>query len=471
VGLIERVAAARRPRAELGWRAGPGVVDRFEAARGHSDERFSPELYGDYIATSSEVYSAALLRARLMSGLPLRLYAGRGSAKQEVSTGPAAQMLRTVNPHWTWPRLARMDELCMCLWGESYWAVERGPDGMPLDIYWMKPSRVRPVPHETKYLTRFLYESQVSGELIPFEADEVVWFRYPNPVDEFSALSPLGAARLAADTASAMMKSNRALFTQGLQLGGLVVPDTDKVTFTKEQAEELQAQLDRRFRGVDKAHKWAVLRYEAQFRNLGVTPKDAEFVNGLNLTLRQVCNAYGIPSPLLNDLEHATLANAVEFQKILWSHALVPDAGLKAGEIEEQFLPMFGRRAGRPATADHCEHDFSGVPALQESATEAWSRERQAIEIGRLTINEIRARAGEPPVPWGDVWWAPVNKSAVRDADSTPQGDTAPTGDPAGAEPDADASAQDGGDGGDLAAGVELVLSALNGHSSNRSVP
>ena len=28
--------------------------------------------------------------------------------------------------------------------------------------------------------------------------------------------------------------------------------------------------------------------------------KDAEFIQGLNLTLRQVCNAYGVPAPLLN---------------------------------------------------------------------------------------------------------------------------------------------------------------------------
>src|SRR5690606_29849066 len=96
------------------------------------------------------------------------------------------------------------------------------------------------------------------------------------------------------------------------------------------------------------------------------------------------------------------------------TNALKPDAELKAEEIEEQFLPMFRDRV------DHCLYDFSEVEALQEAKSESWMRERQAIDTGRYTINEIRARNGEPPVPWGDVWWAPVNKFAVSGPDSQP---------------------------------------------------
>ena len=419
-GLLERIERARSRHA---FPVGKGAIPYAETTHGHDDSQYSPEEYGNYVVTSNEVFSAVSLRARLMSRIDLHLFAGRGADKRDADDHPAGDLLRRVNPFWTARRLARMDEMSMGLWGESYWAVEKGPSGQPSEIWWLKASRVTPVPHETDYLSGYLYEPVTGGPKIPFRPDEIVWFRYPNPLDEWSAISPLAAARLAADTASAMMKSNRNLFAQGMQLGGLVVPDTDKVSFTPEQAKDLEDQLGQRFKGVDKAHRWAVLRYEAQFRAMGVTPKDAEFVNGLGVTLRQVCNAYGIPAPLLNDLEHATLANAREFERMLWEHSLCPDADLRADEIAEQFLPMFTGRA-RP---DHAAFDYSKVAALQESASEAWGRERQAIEVGRRTINEIRRAAGEPDVPWGDVWWAPVNKSAVTDATSTPQGDTSKT--------------------------------------------
>lgn len=428
MGLAERFLAARR-RAELSWPVGPGTVEPFERAFGHGDIRYTPPEYDTYLATSDDVYAAASLRARLMSSLTLKTFAGRDSSKREISAGPAPDLLRRVNPFWTAARLARMDELSMSIWGQSFWAVEKDSAGVPQEIWWVKASRMHPVPHEEKYLAGFLYEPLRGGPWIPFAADEVVWFRYPNPDDEFSPLSPLAAARLAADTSSAMLQSNRNLFRDGMQMGGVVVPDSSagkqRITFSGEQAAALEEMLDKRFKGVSKSHRWAVMRFEAKFQAMAITPKDAEFVNGMNITLRRVCNSYGIPSPLLNDLEHATLANTVEYQKMLWSHALKPDSMLRAGEIEEQFLPMFGRRPGR-ATPDHCEFDYSQVEALQEAASESWGRERQAIEVGALTVNEWRQSKGMPPVQWGDVWWAPVNKSAVRGPDSQPQGDTAP---------------------------------------------
>lgn len=422
MGIVDRVFVERgRKRNPLG----SGIITPGSAVFGHDDSTFSPTEYGDYIATSNEVYSAISLRARLMSGLNLCMYSGYGSSRKTIEAGPEFDLFRKVNPYWTLRRLLRMDEMAMGLWGESFWIIEK-QNGKPKEIWWAKPDRMKVVPHPSGYLAGYLYEPISGGQPIPFKPDEVIWFRYPNPLDEFSALSPLAAARLAADTSSAMMKSNRNLFTQGLQMGGIIVPDTSNVAFSQQQAEDLEKMLESRFTGADKAHRWGVLRFEAQFRAMAVTPKDAEFTAGLNLTLRQVCNAYGVPAPLLNDMEHATLSNAREYERILWTNSLRPDAEFKASEIEEQLLPMFGGRA------DHCEFDFSSVASLQESATDAWDRERQAIEVGALTINEWRESKGFPPVEWGDVYWAQVNRTPV----DGPEIDQPPTPDPT-AEPDA----------------------------------
>jgi HK97 family phage portal protein len=412
MGLLERIEQARQP--QNAWPVGPAEGYRMSPELRRGESEFNPESYGNYIATSNEIYSVVSQRARLMSGLKLDLFKGREHDKKSVTAGPAYDLLRHVNPFWTWKRLVRMDELSMGVWGESFWAIEKDRAGTPKNIWWMKSPRVTPVPDASGYLRGFVYES-VAGEPIPFGADEVVWFRYPNPIDEFSPLSPLAAARLAADTAKAMQVANGKLFDNGLTAAGLVVPAGDKVTFSEEQGNELEDFLDKRLRGADKAHRWAVLRFDAEFKGLNVTPKDAEYVAGMNMTLRQVCNAYGWPSPLLNDPTGATLTNLREYQKQAWEHALVPDADFKAEEIEEQLLPMFNG-VGR-GQVDHVAWDYSKVAALQESASEAWTREYQAIDRGALTINEWRRSHGKPDVPWGDVYWAPVNKEPVEDGE------------------------------------------------------
>lgn len=362
----------------------------------------------DRVATSDDVFSVINLRARLMSGLKLDIFRGRGTSRKVVESGPAYELMQHVNPFWTPLRLFRQDELSMGLWGQSFWAIEKDSMGVPVEIWWLKPTRVVPVPDSRNYLKGFLYKPANGGPAIPFAPDEIVWFRYPNPLDEFAPMSPLVAAQRAAETGAHMLDSNRQLFARGLMVGGFVVPAGDKVSFTPEQANDLEAFLERRFTGSKGAHRWAVLRFDAGFKEAQVSPKDAEFVNGMNMTLRRVCNVYGVPSPLVNDLEYATLANVNELHKILWMNALKPDAQLRASEITEQFLPMF------PGRTLHAEFDFSQVDALHESSTAAWDRERQQIEAGSITINEWREKQGLPPVPWGDAWWAPVNKGAVN---------------------------------------------------------
>lgn len=415
MGLLDRVNARH---AELKNPVGGALVSAGDGAFGHDSSRWqSPSPWSfqsendaalDRVATADDVFSVISLRARLMSGLKLKVYRGTGSTRSEVQVGPAVNLLKHVNPFWSPRRLQRMDELSMGMWGSSFWAIEKDEFGNPREIWWLKPSRVRVVPDEFNYIKGYLYEpANGSMKWIPFAADEIVWFRYPNPLDEFASLSPLLAAHKASTAGQAMLDSNRLLFTQGMQMGGFVVPSGDKVSFTKAQADDLERFLETRFSGSKHAHRWGVLRFDATFKEALISPRDAQFIDGMNMTLKRVCNVYGVPSPLMNDLEHATLANASEFHKILWSDALVPDAELKSDEITEQLLPMF---PGRPL---HVEYDFTKVPALQESATSVWDRERQQIEAGSMTVNEWRESHGMPPVPWGDVWWAPVNKGAV----------------------------------------------------------
>lgn len=425
MGLLERIVARRRGEHLRAWPVGKGELIAPDYAYGHDQSEFSPEEYGEYAATSNEIYSVVAQRARLMSGIQLKFYRGRGSDKAEDTTHPSVKLFSYVNPFWTGERLARMDEFSMGLWGQSFWALE-GPRGNPKEIWWLKASRVKPVPDETGYISGFKYHS-VSGEILHFEPHEIVWHRYPNPIDEFAPLSPLAAARLAADTAAAMSTSNNSLFKRGLQIAGIISPPADKVTFSKEQALELERDLDRRFVGADKSHRWAVLRYEAQFKQMAFSPKDAEFVAGLGLTFRQVCRAYGMQPALLGDPEGATLSNTTAFERLEWTRALVPDAEFRAAEVREQYLPRF---RGGP---DWCEYDLTSVPSLQESATESWIREAQALDRGAITINEWRRSKGMPDVEWGDLPYLPVNKAPVDPETGLLK--TAPKPDPTAVDP------------------------------------
>ncbi len=323
------------------------------------------------------------------------------------------QLHRHVNPFWTPQRLARMDEMSMGVWGETYWALQPPSKDSPFgEIWWLKSSQVKPAPHPESYLLGYWYHPIMGGKPIWFDIDEIVWFRYPNPLDEFSALSPLVACKVAADTANAMMRSNKKLFDQGMQIAGLVTPTNPELVFSAEQADDLERYLDKRFTGPEKAHRWAVLRYEAAFKQMSMTPKDAEFIGGLNMTFRQICRVYGMQPSLHGDLEQSSPGDTDALEKIEWSRTFKPDAMLRAQEIKEQYLPRFSAERGAP---DHCEFDFTTVPALQESEGAVWEREAAMLDRGLLTVNEWRDRRGMPGVEWGQAPWLPLNKAQYID--------------------------------------------------------
>jgi HK97 family phage portal protein len=400
-------------RAQAAYRAfvlGPGVVEQADIAWGHDDSQFSPPEYGDYIATSNGVYACASLRADLLSSVSLKLYKQRRGASVEITAGLLYDLLHRVNPYWTLNRLVQMMELSLCLWGEVFLFLERGPTtkGMPKEIWWGRPDRVSIIPDVNNYIAGYLYDPANGEDPIPFRPWEVIWLRYPNPLDEFSGLSPLAAARVAADYATDAMRSNRNLFANGLQMAGALFPKANQ-KLSPEAARELEMVLDRRFKGVDKAHRWGVFRFEADVKEFGISPKDAEFLGGMQWALEDICRAYKVPLDLVGG--QRTYENVGAAERAVWIRCIAPEARFIGMELTEHLLPMF------PGQADVAEFDLSDVEALQEAEGERWTRAKEEIAAGTLLINEWRDEQGREPVPWGSVWWASSSLTPISSAE------------------------------------------------------
>jgi len=405
MNIADRLAAA--------WRSfvtGGADITQAAATWGYGAEDYQPAEYVNYLASSNAVYACARLRAETLASLPLKLYRGTGDSKKEVTAGVLYDLLHSVNPFWTFQRLISMTEYSMCLWGEAYWFLERGQSGRqpPKEMWWGRSDRVTVYPHPTEYIAGYGYAPQDGMKDIMYTPGEVLAIRYPNPANQYRGLSPLAAARLSADTASAAMKSNRNIFANGVQMGGVVVPKSG-TTLTREQAAQITEDIERRFKGVDKAHRWGVFRFEAELKQVGITPKDAEFLGALKWTLEDVCRAYSIPLDLVGGQRTYENINAAMLS--LWTNCIIPEKRLVEQELTEQLLPMF------PGQADSVEFDTSGVAVLKDDDQAAWTMASGQLDKGAITINEWRKEQGLKPVAWGDVFWASSSMTPVENGD------------------------------------------------------
>jgi hypothetical protein len=396
------------------FRVGPAVVENADRYFGTDPETYGPSVYGDYLVLSSTVYACANLKARNISSLPIRFYAGEHNSRREITSGPIVKLFKQVNPHWTYQRLMQMTQLSLDIWGESFWVLERDSRGVPYEIWWARPDRMRIVPHPENYIEGYIYDW--NGQRIAFTPDEVVWFRYPNPLDEFTGLSPISSARLAIDTGVSALRSNANIFKNGVQLAGVLSPMDKDAVWQREQVDALRDMLDRRFRGVDKAHRIAILGQSAMFSPMSISPKDAQFMELMTWTRSDIAMVFQVPPELIGDHSHATYSNINQAYKGFWTDCLVPQATMIGNEITEQLVKLF-------PGVDEAVLDYSSVTALQQDANEISEQAMRWFQMG-VPLNKILHELApnllpenQGMYPWGDT---PGNQP-VQTQESTPQ--------------------------------------------------
>lgn len=380
------------------FRIGPAVVHPGETL-GAFGEASAPTQYGDYIAKSVGVYACVTYRADNLAGLPFKVHTkDRQGNKQPVNAGPLVDLLERPNPHWTSDYLKYMTEASLGLWGEAFWILERGEKGMapPKEIWYAKPSNMRPIKDRDNYLAGYIYEE--GSVKIAFTPGEVVWFRYPDPRDIYGALSPIAAARLSIEMGHGALKSNKRIFDKGYQLAGVISPKDDSARWSPEQTEALQKMLERRFSGADKAHSLAVLNQSLNVQSLGLSPKDAEFLGMMGWTLSDVCRVYRVPPPLVQDYTRATYSNIEQAYKGFWTDAMTPEARMIGSTLTHQLAPAFGDGLV-------IEVDLSNVSVLQEDRTELTDQALKWWGMG-VPLNRLLQVYGPHILPEGEQGFA-----------------------------------------------------------------
>ncbi len=352
---------------------------------------WAPTSYASYFATSVPVYAAVRLRADAVARAPLRVYrrsaVGGESRREWVGHDhPAQRLLDRVNPHWTGGDLWRATETYLSLWGVAYWAVERDGMGVPVELWPLRPDRVRIAPDESDYIRGYVY-SGASGKTVALAADEVVRMRHFNPLDEYAGLSPIAPARLSLDMGRDALLGNRSGLANDGSPGVVFETQDDPMP---EEITRLYELWESRYAGPRNRLRPMVLNAGMKMAQMGFSPKDMEYLSALRWSLEDVSRVFNVPKPLLHDLERATYSNIETARRMFWETCVAPELRFFEEKLQEELLPMFGDRSLS------AEFDLSNIDALRESASERAKRIRIYVREGIMTVAEARAELGLP---------------------------------------------------------------------------
>ena len=195
-----------------------------------------------------------------------------GTRRPVGPSHPAQQLLNRVNRWYTRGDLWRATEIYLSLWGSAFWALERDEEGQ-LEIWPLRPDRISLLPSKRQHIRGFVCLGRTGP--VAYTADEMVWIRYFNPLEEYAGLSPLAPSRLAVDMGSDGLRFNRNFLRNSAQ-PDFVLLTNENITDT--EIEDFYARWEVRYGGPGNARRPAIASSIRDIKTLGLSHRDMDFI-------------------------------------------------------------------------------------------------------------------------------------------------------------------------------------------------
>ena len=319
-------------------------------------------------------YRAVRMIAEATASLPWLMYEG----PQEVTDHPLLSLLARPNPGQ--PGRAFTEQVIgfLLVAGNSY--VEKVEiEGAPRELHALRPDRVKAVASSNGWAEAFDYS--VNGQSVRLPRENVLHLKLFNPLSDHYGMSPLEAAQRAIDTHNAAAAWNKAMLDNSARPSGALVYAAGDGQLTAEQFDRLKAELEASYQGASNAGRPMVLEGGLDWKQMGHSPKDMEFMAAKDGAAREIALAFGVPPMLLGIPGDNTFANYMEANRAFWRQSVLP----LASRLAEAMTGFLG--GGRYRLA----HDLDQVEALAADREALWARVGAA---GFLSDDEKRMAVG-----------------------------------------------------------------------------
>ncbi len=328
----------------------------------------------------------------------------------QLKDHPLAVLLRRPNVYQDRFQFVEQVMFSLLLRGNAYIVLLRNRRGGLTQMVCVQPDKVTILEAQDGDL---FYQIQRSG---PFEnklldgtgfsvpAEDVIHIRLMSS-NGLTGMSPIAYARETLGISIAAEKYQAKLLNQSARPGGVLKHPTK---LSVESAQRLKAQWDDMTSGLDNAGKTAVLEEGMDWKPLGMTSVDAEFMATRRFTVEEICRIFRMPPHMVQDLTRSTNNNIAQQGTDYLTHTLSPFLE----RIEAAFDRSFEFK-------DDEFMEFSTEGLTRGDAKTQAETDKLAREGGWLTANECRVKRGLNPKPGGDVLERPVNKVP---ADQKPEG-------------------------------------------------
>lgn len=264
--------------------------------------------------------------------------------------------------------------------------------GIIFEMWPVRPDRIKPVKHPTKFLTGWVYIGP-NGEEVPLEMDQVLQIKYPNPSDPYRGMSPIWTMLPDVDAARYAAEWNRNFFINGAQPGGVIEVD---YRMTDPEFEAFLSRWRHQHQGVANAHRVALLE-RATWKDTKFSMEDMQFVELRNLPRELIREAFAFPKPMLGTVDDVNRANSDAAKEILAEQHTNPRLSRWKDAINAFLLPRFAN--GKTLELDYDDPTPVNHEAADRERTSQWTAAKTGVDAG-FEPEGVLAAVGLPSIPW-----------------------------------------------------------------------
>ncbi len=261
---------------------------------------------GDSALTYPAFWAAVSLIAADIASLPLFLYRRLPNGGKERFTDHNLYRLLHDEPNLEMSSLIFRETLQahLLVWGNAYAEIERDALGRVAALWPLTPNQVQPF--RQTFDGPLLYRvTNADGTETVLRAEEVL--HIPGlGYDGYMGYSVVGKARESVGLGLAMQQFGATFFANGSTFNGIFM--SPRPMGPKEKTDNI-AELRKFHQGLDKAHRFVLLEGGLDYKQLGVPPDDAQFLESRSFHISDIARWFKVSPHKLADLSRATFSN------------------------------------------------------------------------------------------------------------------------------------------------------------------
>ena len=313
------------------------------------------------------VYRAVNMIANGVASVGLCYYELLGKEKKELNDDDEiVKLIKNPNPTENYTKFIEQVISSYLISGNIFIQSVRGEENKIEEMYLLRSDRMTIIPGVGNIPSFYRYK--IGNLTFDFPCDEnngmsdILHIKTFNPLDDWYGLSPMEPAQYSIEQHNECIKWNKALLENGARpCGALVV----KQNMTDETYNRLKADLDDNFKGTDNTGRYMILEGGVEWKEMGCSPKDMDYIETKNSSARDIAMAFGIQPQLLGIKGDTTYNNMAEARMTFWEDTIIPMTKMLLSSLSQWISQAFNRNI-------IIEPDLDTISSLAEQRQKTW---------------------------------------------------------------------------------------------------